>query len=203
MALDRSLFSRDWSRGHLLHASIRKTRKYEVLQSQYQPEHVLCGVQHSVLNPSGVDRGRVAGYCSGSWTLRMRSAVTFRSACVIPEGQRISTRSTVLLVPKPKWVGPALAEAYPAAKETWLYCVTPPDATLILAPIPSRLLLEPSNANSIQWLAPGLSFSHTSAGAARAVTTTSNLPSPFRSPTAEPRWRLGGCAVNPASAVSA
>src|ERR1035441_182063 len=54
-------------------------------------------------------------YFGGSWTLTMRSAATFLSSCVIPEGQRISTRSTVLLAPKPKWVGPALEEAYPAA----------------------------------------------------------------------------------------
>src|SRR5438270_7252544 len=122
---------------------------------------------------------------------------------MIPEGQRISTSSAALLAPRPRWVGPALAEPYPAAKQTWLYCVTPPATTLILAPIPSRLLFDPSSANSIQWLASGLSLSHTSAAAPRPVTTTSRRPSPFRSPTAEPLCRLGDFAVKPASAVSA
>src|SRR5881275_723370 len=118
---------------------------------------------------------------------------------MIPEGQRISTSSAALLAPRPRWVGPALAEPHPAAKQIWVYCATPPDTTLSLAPIPSRLLFEPSIANSIQWLPSGLSLSHTSAGAPRAVTTTSSRPSPFRSPTAEPLCRLGDFAVKPAS----
>src|ERR1017187_2738402 len=121
----------------------------------------------------------------------------------MPEGQRISTRSADLLAPKPKWVGPALEEAYPAAKETWLYCTAPPAVTLILAPIPSRLLVVPCNSNASQCPSPGLSLNQSSAGAPIAVTTTSRRPSPFRSPTAEPLWRLGGWVVKPASAVSA
>ena len=32
-----------------------------------------------------------------------------------PDGQRISISSTVFAVPRPKWTGPALDEAYPDA----------------------------------------------------------------------------------------
>jgi hypothetical protein len=56
-------------------------------------------------------------YLSGSSSLTMRSAATFLISCMIPDGQWISTRSAILLAPKPKCVGPALEEAYPAAKE--------------------------------------------------------------------------------------
>src|SRR5579863_8265282 len=85
----------------------------------------------------------------------------------------------------------------------WLYCAPDFVTNLILAPMPSRLLFVPCSLNSIQWLVPGLWLIQTSAGALIALSTTSNLPSPFKSPMADPRCRDGGCAVNPASEVSA
>src|SRR6266566_2274210 len=85
----------------------------------------------------------------------------------------------------------------------WLYCAPDLVTTLILAPMPSRLLFVPCSLNSSQWLLPGLWLTQTSAGALIALTTTSKRPSPFKSPTAEPRCREGGCDVSPASAVKA
>src|SRR5579864_2135353 len=85
----------------------------------------------------------------------------------------------------------------------WLYCAPDFVTTLIRAPMPSRLLFVPCSLNSIQWLLPGLWLIQISAGALNALTTTSSFPSPFKSPTADPRCREGGCAVSPASAVRA
>jgi hypothetical protein len=75
---------------------------------------------NSAPNPpvSRCENSCVGAYFGGSWTLMMRSAATFLRSWVIPEGHRISTKSAALLAPKPKWVGPALEEAYPAAKAT-------------------------------------------------------------------------------------
>src|ERR1019366_10272710 len=142
-------------------------------------------------------------YFSGSLTEIMRSAATSRSCWTMPEGQWISTRSADGFAPKPKWTGPALDEAYPAAVDIWSYCVPLLVTTLMRAPMPSRLLLVPCSLSSSQWFAPGLSLIQISAGALIALTTTSTRPSPFRSPMADPRCRAGGREVSPASAVKA
>ncbi len=47
----------------------------------------------------------------GSRTVTMRSASTFSKICVLPEGQRISTRSAFAWGPRPKRTGPRLEEA--------------------------------------------------------------------------------------------
>src|SRR4051794_41346369 len=85
----------------------------------------------------------------------------------------------------------------------WLYCAPDLVTTLMRAPIPSRLLFVPSSLNSIQWFGPGLSFIQISAGATIALTTTSNLPSPLKCPTAGPRWLEGGWGLDSASPVRA
>ena len=94
-------------------------------------------------------RGKRESYFrGGSWTRITRSAESSLTSCTIPEGQRISTRLADAAPPSPKCTGPALEEAYPAANDTWLYCTVPPAVILILAPMPSRLLFEPSNLSS-------------------------------------------------------
>src|ERR1035438_7471758 len=99
----------------------------------------------------------------------------------MPEGHRISIRLADAAGPRPKCMGTAPDDAYPAANETWLYCTRPPAVTWIRAPIPSGLLVFPSSFRSNQCAAPGLSFNHNSAGALKVVVTTFRRPSQFGS----------------------
>jgi hypothetical protein len=52
-----------------------------------------------------------SSYRAGSFTKTMRSPVTLRICCTIPEGQWISTRSADAFCPNPKCTGPALDDA--------------------------------------------------------------------------------------------
>src|SRR5579884_4061278 len=121
----------------------------------------------------------------------------------MPEGQWISMTCAFDSLPNPKCTGPWLDEAYPTLVVIWLYCAPALVTTLILAPIPSRLLLVPSSSTASQWLSFSVRFIQSSAGWSNALTTTSILPSPSKSAKAQPRCRLGGAASNPASAVKA
>ena len=60
--------------------------------------------------------------------------------------------------------------------------------TFTFAPIASRLLFFPTRSSQSQWFSLSPEFSRMRGRLLSDVTTRSGKPSPFRSPTAEPRW---------------
>ena len=90
----------------------------------------------------------------------MRLAVEIPSrSCTRPLGQRIEIETLEANLPRPKWASIMLWPMELPPADISRICLSPSAVTVILAPIPSRLLVVPSRSTISQWLPLSQTFS--------------------------------------------